>query len=336
MTSTGTAAGDEAYRTLVEPMRHELFAHCYRMLGSTHDAEDALQDALLRAWRGIARFEGRSSLRTWLYTITTNACLDSIRLRSRRALPIDLGPSAEHAIVDDQPLTDVAWLEALPDRGLGSGPVAPEARYEVRESVELAFVAALQHLPGNQRAALLLVEVLGFSAREAAETLATTTASLNSALQRARRLVDEKVPGPSQQQTLRALGDARLHEIVGRYTSALQRGDAAALIALLADDARWSMPPLPNWYQGCAAVTDFLTRMALTVGWRHRLTGVNGQPALGCYRWAEETGEYRGFAIDVLTFRGDRIAEVTAFLDTDLFAALDLPSALPRTEPSWS
>lgn len=332
-TSAAGVRDEDAYQRLVEPLRGQLYAHCYRMLGSTHDAEDALQDALLRAWRGLHSFKGESSLRSWLYTIATNACLDAIGRRSRRALPIDLGPSSEHAMVDDGPETEVAWLEPLPDSALhGIGDV-PAARYETRESVELAFIAALQHLPGNQRAALLLVEVLGYSAREVAETLATTTASVNSALQRARKVVEERVPGSSQQQTLRTLGDVRLRQVVTRYASALQRGDADALVELLTHDASWSMPPLASWYQGTAAVVDFLRRMPMTVGWRHLPTSANGQPALGCYRWFPEEGHFRGFAVDVLTFREDRIAAVTAFIDHDLFARLGLPETLPADHP---
>ena len=253
---------DDAFTRLVEPLRRELHAHCYRMLGSTHDADDALQDALLRAWRGLARFEGRSSLRSWLYTVATRTCLDTVETRGRRALPVDLGPSSDRAVVGDSPLTDVAWLGPYPDAGLGDGPAGPDARYEQREAVELAFVAALQHLPGNQRAALLLFEVLGFSAAEIAATMNTSTASVNSALQRARRIVAERVPSATQQQTLRKLGDARLREIVAGYSAALERGDADALVALLTEDVTWSMPPLPHWYHGLAGVTDFAVRGA--------------------------------------------------------------------------
>jgi RNA polymerase sigma-70 factor (ECF subfamily) len=320
---------DAAFRRLVEPLHGELRAHCYRMLGSLHDAEDALQDALLRAWRGIHRFEGRSSVRSWLYRIATNTCLDAIGNRERRALPVDLGPAAEHAVVDDKPLTDVAWLGPYPDDGVPDGPGAPHARYEQRESIELAFVAALQHLPGNQRAALLLFEVLGYSAREVADTLGTTVASVNSALQRARRVVQELRPEPSQQRALRALGDVRLREIVHRYCDAIERGDADALVALITADASWSMPPLPTWYRGRAAVTDFLVQLPLRERWRHLPARANGQQAVACYLWDTSAGHFRGAALDVLTFRGDRIAAVTAFLDGSLFARFGLPENLP-------
>jgi RNA polymerase sigma-70 factor (ECF subfamily) len=299
------------------------------MLGSLHDAEDALQDALLRAWRGIDRFEGRSSVRSWLYTIATNTCLDAIGRRGRRALPIDLGPAAERAVLDDPPLTDVAWLEPYPDSAVADGRAAPHARYEQRESVELAFVAAMQHLPPNQRAALLLFEVLGFSAKEVADTLDTTPASVNSALQRARKVVHELRPEPSQQQALRALGDARLREVVTRYATALEQGDADTLVALLTADATWSMPPHPTWYRGHAAITDFLVHLPLRERWRHLPVRANGQQAVACYMWEEQAGAYVGRVIDVLTFRGDRIASVTAFLDERLFPRFGLPAVLP-------
>jgi RNA polymerase sigma-70 factor, ECF subfamily len=186
--------GDEdAFRRLVEPHRAELHAHCYRMLGSLHDAEDALQEALLRAWRGLCRFHGRSALRRWLYRITTNACLDALGKRPKRVLPIDHGPAAEsHGGDGGEPLAEWVWMEPYPDEALGlvDGYAAPEARYEQREAVELAFVAALQHLPSRQRAVLVLRDVLGFSAQEVSESLGATVASVNSALQRARRTVD--------------------------------------------------------------------------------------------------------------------------------------------------
>src|SRR5580704_11344046 len=185
-----------AFNTLVERHRGELHAHCYRMLGSAHDAEDALQDALLRAWRALSRFEGRSSLRSWLYTIATNACLDQIARRPRRVLPIDYGPASDPHLGPGEPLVESIWMEPYPDDKLGleDGFAGPEARYEQRESIELAFIVALQHLPANQRAVLILREVLGFSAREVAQSLETTTASVNSALQRARKTVEQRLP----------------------------------------------------------------------------------------------------------------------------------------------
>ena len=320
-----------AFTRLVKPLRRELHAHCYRVLGSTHDADDALQDALLRAWRGLARFEGRSSLRSWLYTVATRTCLDIVETRGKRALPVDLGPSSDRAVVGDAPLADVAWLGPYPDVGLADGLAGPDARYEQREAVELAFVAALQHLPGNQRAALLLFEVLGFSAAEIATTMNTTTASVNSALQRARRIVAEKIPSPTQQQTLREIGDARLREIVAGFSSALERGDADALVALLTEDVTWSMPPLAHWYHGLEAVTDFAVQVPLTGcgSWRHLPTSANGQPAVGFYLWNEDAGAHLSWSINVLTLRGEQIAEITSFIGPDHFVPFGLPASLP-------
>jgi RNA polymerase sigma-70 factor (ECF subfamily) len=322
---------DAAFTRLVQPLHRELHAHCYRMLGSTHDADDALQDALLRAWRGLVRFEGRGSLRSWLYTVATRTCLDIVETRGKRALPVDLGPSSDRAVVGDAPLADVAWLGPYPDVGLTGDLTGPDARYEQREAVELAFVAALQHLPGNQRAALLLFEVLGFSAAEIATTMDTTTASVNSALQRARRIVAEKIPSPTQQQTLREIGDARLREIVAGFSAALERGDADALVALLTEDVTWSMPPLAHWYHGLDAVTDFAVQVPLTGcgSWRHLPTSANGQPAVGFYLWDENAAAHLSWSITVLTLRGGQIAEITSFIGPDHFVPFRLPASLP-------
>jgi RNA polymerase sigma-70 factor, ECF subfamily len=312
--------GDEgAYGSLVEPYRGELHAHCYRMLGSLHDAEDALQEALLRAWRGLERFEGRSSLRSWLYTIATNTCLNAIARRPKRVLPIDYGPAADpHNDGLGLPPAESVWVEPYPDEQLGveDGLAAPDASYELRESVELAFVAALQHLPANQRAALILREVLGFSAREVAESLETTVPSVNSALQRARKTVDERLPEQSQQATLRTLGDERLREVVEGYMDAMQRGDVDAVVGMLAEDAAWSMPPLAAWFRGHEALRGFLVSGPLSGDWRwrHAPARANGQPAVGSYAWYEEDGCYRPFALDVLTLDGARIKEVTSFI----------------------
>ena len=319
------AGDDAAFGRLVAPLRRELHAHCYRMLGSSHDADDALQDALLRAWRGLGGFEGRSTLRSWLYTVATRTCLDLGTARGRRALPMDLGPSSDRAVVDAAPVTEVAWL--------GPYPTEPDAALEARESVELAFVAALQHLPGNQRAALLLFEVLGFSAAEIATTMDTSTASVNSALQRARKIVAEKVPDVTQARTLRELDDARLREIVAGYSSALERGDADALVALLTEDVTWSMPPLPHWYAGLPAVTDFAVTIPLgSCGtWRHRTVTANGQPAVASYLRppdAPDGAPHDAWAINVLTLRGDRIAAITAFIGVEHFRLLGLPEAV--------
>ena len=278
----------------MEPHRCELLAHCYRMLGSVHDAEDALQEALLRAWRGLPRFDGRGSLRSWLYRIATNTCLDAIARRPKRVLPVDQGPATDPRLGPGEPLVESVWLEPYPDEmlGLEDGSVGPEARYERRESVELAFVAAMQYLPPNQRATLILREVLGFSAREVAESLDTTTASVNSALQRARRSVEERMPEQSQQATLRELGDDGLREIVDAYVDAWERGDVDEVVAMLTEDVAFAMPPLRSWFRGRDAVAVFLAGWPLSGAWRwrHVPTRANGQPALGLLQLGRRGG----------------------------------------------
>jgi RNA polymerase sigma-70 factor, ECF subfamily len=311
--------GDErAYTRLVEPHRRELHAHCYRMLGSVHDAEDALQDAMLRAWRGLARFEGRSTVRSWLYTIATNACLNAIQRRPKRVLPVDYGPATDPHVAPGEPVAESVWLEPYPDEILGveDGFAAPEARYERREGVELAFVAALQHLPATQRAVLILREVLGFSAKEVAESLETTVASVNSAMQRARATIEARVPEKSQQATLRALGDEAVRELVDRYVDAWERNDVEAFAAMLAEDATFAMPPLASWYRGREGIAIWAASSPMSGDWRWRtiFTRANGQLALGFYAWNEEEQAYRAFALNVLTLRGDRISDVTAFI----------------------
>ncbi len=305
------AGGDEAaFRRLFEPYRAELHAHCYRMLGSVHDAEDALQEASLRAWRGLAGFERRSSLRSWLYTIATNACLTFIERRPKRVLPVDYGPASDPRDGPGEPLAETVWIEPYPD--------VPDASYEQREGVELAFIAALQHLPATQRAVLILREVLGFSAREAAEALDTTVAGVNSALQRARRAIDERLPERTQQATLRTLGDSRLRAIVETYMDAMQRGDVDTVVGMLAEDAAWAMPPLASWFRG-DDLPEFLRRGPLSGAWRwnHRATSANAQPAIGAYTWDEGERAFLPFALDVITLDGDRIATVTAFIVRD-------------------
>jgi len=322
--------GDEgAYQRIVEPHRAELHAHCYRMLGSVHDAEDALQDAMLRAWRGLPRFEGRSSVRSWLYRIATNACLDAIARRPKRVLPIHYGPAADPHDGLSEALVESTWVEPYPDEraGLAAGYAAPEARYAQRESVELAFVAAVQHLPARQRAVLILREVLGFSAQEVAETLETTAASVNSALQRARRAVEERMPEESQQAALRTLGDERLREVTGRFVDAWERGDVNAIVALVTEDARFAMPPFPTWYRGPRDIAAFVAAHALGERWRLVPTRANGQVAFGKYQRDPAGDGYRAIALDVLTLRGGRIADITAFVT---------PEVSPRyTVPAW-
>jgi RNA polymerase sigma-70 factor, ECF subfamily len=331
--------GDEgAFERLIEPYRGELQAHCYRMLGSLHDAEDAMQETLLRAWRGIGRFEGRSSLRSWLYTIATNSSLRLIERRPKRVLPIEYGPPADPHGETGPPLVESTWVEPYPDERLPAeeGAASPEARYEQRESVELAFTAALQHLPPLQRSALILTDVLGFSPAEVAEALEATPASIYSALQRARKATEERIPSQSQQETVGSLGDDRLRELVGRFVEAWEATDVEGITSMLTDDGILAMPPYAEWFSGREAVAEFLPRGPLQPGRRWKLvpTKANGQPAFGCY-WRDGEGPLQGEAILILTFTpGGEISEITSFRDPGLLPKFGLPRAMdPEGSP---
>ena len=336
--------GDQqAFGALVEAHRAELIAHCYRMLGSYHDAEDAVQDALLRAWRALPGFEGRSSVRSWLYAIVTNTAIDIARQRARRDLVHTqaVKPGGPPGALLDDPI----WLEPFPGQTLDGVEPTPEARYEQRESVELAFVVALQHLPPMQRAVLILREVAGFSASELADQLSTSVPAVNSALQRARAAVQDRLPARSQQATLRSLGDQRVKLLAERYADAIENGDTAGLVSMLTNDATWSMPPDSTWYAGLPAVADFLRNSVFPEDWRHLTTRANGQLAVGCYIFDQERGSYAASVLDVLTLDGGQISAVVGFQTADLlrrsghdvkfgssdfFARFGLPEELPR------
>ena len=290
---------------------------------------------MLRAWRGLPRFAGRSSVRSWLYTIATNSSLDLINRRPKRTTPVDFGPAADPVDGPGEPLVESVWIEPY--------PTAPDASYEEREGVELAFVAALQHLPAKQRASLILSEVLGFSAREVADSLDTTVASVNSAIQRARKAVDERMPEQSQQENLQSLGDEGMREIVEGYMEAWERGDVDEVAAMLAEDAVLTMPPMATWYDGRNAIRVFLSDFAFAGEWQGdrfaqggrnvRLlpTLANGQLAFGAYRWIPEKNAYLPYTLQLLTIAGDRIVELTGFVTPDAFRHFDLPE---RIDPS--
>ncbi|TMF55084.1 MAG: sigma-70 family RNA polymerase sigma factor [Chloroflexi bacterium] len=325
-----TAAAPDSFESLAERHRRELQVHCYRMLGSIHDAEDVVQEALLRAWRGLDGFEGRTSFRGWLYRIATNACLTALSRRAHgRVLPEDEGPPVAFAPLGS-PSSDVAWLEPYPDSALEGIPddaPGPDARYEMREAVQLAFVAALQELPPRQRAALLLRDVLGLSAAEASATLDASVASTNSALQRARATLKQR---SSDRRDTLPVSDERQRSLLVRYVKTWEERDIDGFVALLKEDAAWSMPPWRQWYVGRPNIRAFMGW-----AWRSRRRqlllpiATNGQHGFAYYRAEAEGSEWQAFAIQVVTLRGDAIAAITNFVDADLFRPFGLPRALP-------
>jgi RNA polymerase sigma-70 factor (ECF subfamily) len=323
-------AGDgEAFRELTEPYRPELQAYCYRMLGSLQDAEDALQDTLLGAWQGLEGFEGRASIRTWLYRIATNRCLNARRSASRR-------PAKEWNIAEYEPpeptrLGEVVWLEPFPDallEGVMDVPLGPEARYEQAESISLAFVTALQVLPPRQLAVLVLRDVLGFHADEVADMLDSTIDSVNSLLKRARAGLQRRLPTSADREPAPAPDSPSEQATVAEFVRAYESGDLDALVALLTDDVFLSMPPFPLEYEGLDVVTRFYASM-IGSGRRFDLvpTRANGQPAFGAYLRAS-TGIRHGTGLLVLTLAGDRICSVTRF-DNSVFPWFGLPRSLP-------
>lgn len=327
---TRARAGDEtAFAAVVEPYRRELRLHCYRILGSLQDAEDQLQETLLAAWRGLDGFEERASLRAWLYRIATNRCLNTLRDRGRR--PQEVPSMAEPP--EPTRMAEPIWLEPYPDvllEGLADTLPGPEARYDTRESVGLAFIAALQHLPPRQRAALVLHDALAFRTAEVAEMLDTSEASVKGALQRARTTVDERLPHHGRERA-RLPSAARERDLAGRFAAALERGDTDSIVSLLTDDAWIRMPPQPYEYQGAQTVADFLHQRTTLHG-KLRLvpTRANGQPAFGCYLPDPHAPIARAYGIFALTLNDDRISALTWFGERGLFAHFGLPRTLPE------
>jgi RNA polymerase sigma-70 factor (TIGR02960 family) len=328
------SAGDEAaFAHLVDRYRRELQFHCYRMVGSIQDAEDLVQDTLLAAWRGLDRFEGRASLRSWLYRIATNRCLNALRDRGRR--PPDLPAPPPDAPEPPEPsrLLEPLWLEPYPDallEGVVDRTHDPGARYETRETIGLAFVACLQRLPPRQRAVLVLRDALGFRAREAAEMLGTSEASVMSALHRARTELEAELPAPREQAPLPSSPTER--DLVARFTDAFEGGDIDGIVSVLTDDARLTMPPEPLEYQGPAAIARFLSTVPAG-GQLERFklvpTRANGQPAFGCYLRDPQAPIAHAYGLMVLTLSCNRVAAITGFPDTRLFPSFGLPRRLP-------
>ena len=324
-TLAAARAGDQsAFAGLVEPFRGELQAHCYRMLGSYEDSEDLVQETFLRAWRRRKSFQGRSSFRAWLYRIATNACLDFLDRRPRTARP---GEGAK-------PLAEVPWLQPYPDQALEAVPSAdaePEAEVVARETMELAFIAAIQLLPPKQRAALILRDVLGWSAAETAALLETSVPAANSALQRARATMKRRLPLRRIEWT--AGGDPTDEEraLLDRYMDATNRNDPAAMVRLLREDAVCSMPPLDAWYVGNEAIVAAWVEGGFGTERLGRLQSVrvaaNRQPAVAVYRRRPGETDYRPLALDVLRFQDGRVAEIVVF-GPDVFAAFGLPASM--------
>lgn len=315
----------DAFERLAAAYRRPLHAHCYRMLGSLQDAEDALQETLLAAWRGIGGFEGRSSLRSWLYRIATNACLRLAEYRPHRLLSSDRGPAwSDVHNLGDYVENDPVWLEPYP----GPAHDDPADSYQRRENVELAFVAALQKLPANQRAVLILREVLQFSAVEVAEALNTTVASVNSALQRARKTVDDRIVVGTQGEELQRLGVEGQRDLVAAFVAAWERADVDALLDMLAEDSRFTMPPFPAWFCGRADIGRFLSERTFNFEWRVRPITTNGQLAAAFYRRDSDTGRFLLAVISVLSLRDGHIAEMNAFLDPATHRWFGLPEEL--------
>jgi RNA polymerase sigma-70 factor (ECF subfamily) len=333
--------GDESpFEALVERHRRELRVHCYRMLGSSEEAEDLVQETFLRAWKGLSGFEGRSTLRAWLYRIATNACLDALDGRARRVLPQQLAEPA-HPSAGLPPRTDIPWLQPFPDRlwePTAPRDDEPDAVVVTRETIELAFLAALQYLPPRQRAVLILLDVLGWPARQTAAQLEVSVASANSALHRARTTLREHLPERRLEWTSPPGPTDQERAVLRQYMDAMVRADLAAVAELLADDVRTAMPPWPMWFQGRDAVTAALraswdTSSTDYVGRFQMLpTRANGQPAVAAYVRGLDDAEYKAFAISVLWIEDDRILEVIAFHDLALFPLFDLPAALPPTQ----
>ncbi|MDN3351548.1 sigma-70 family RNA polymerase sigma factor [Actinomadura sp. DC4] len=310
----------------LEHYRVELTGYCYRMLGSVFEAEDAVQDTFVRAWRGLDRFEGRSSLRSWLYHIATNVCFDLLNSRKRRARPVDLGPATTADAPIDPPLAETAWIEPAPDAGVlpSGGDPAEQAVY--RDTIRLAFVAALQHLPPKQRAVLILREVLRWRAGEVADLLDTSAASVNSALQRARTTLDER--GVTDSDPVEPLDSAQ-RSLVARYVDAFERFDIDGLVSLLHEDATQTMPPYAMWLRG---------REELRTWWHGQGSGCRGSrlvpveanaaPAFGQYRPSGPGGRHEPWALQILRLSGDRVVGIDCFLDTRLFALFGLPPHL--------
>jgi len=324
---------DREFMALVEPMRGELMAHCYRMLGSVHDAEDLVQETYIRAWRAFHGFEGRSSLRTWMYQIATNTCLTALQSRSRRPLPTGLGAPASDPTGSLESRPEITWLEPMPDTLVaGTAPQDPEATAVTHDSIRIAFIAALQHLTPTQRAVLILRDVLNWRAAEVAKALDTTVAAVNSALQRARAHVEKLAPADEASSQLDA-DDPEVKAKLERYVAAFEAYDIETIVEMLTTDAIWDMPPFTGWYQGNEEIGKLIaTQCPATKAGDMRMvpTVANGQPAFGLYMRSAD-GRMLPFQLQQLTIGPNGVERVTAYFDLRLFETFGLP---PEVSPA--
>lgn len=323
---------------LTEPYRRELQIHCYRILGSLHEAEDLVQETFLRAWRWLDTYQGRASFRAWLYKIATNACLDALdRARSRRLLPAHTYPASDPRAPILPPTPEISWLEPVPDEWLVETAANPEARYAAYESISLAFLTALQALPPRQRATLILSDVLDWPSREVADLLGLTVSAANSALHRARVTLAKHYHGRELETLPASMADERTRRLLERYVQAWETADVAGLVALLKEDATFAMPPSPSWYQGRAAIGVFAAATVFgekgmfpgqAAGrWRLQPTRANAGPAFAIYQ-RMEGNEYQAFGIHVLACQAGRLAQITSFIDPSLPPRFGLPPTL--------
>lgn len=338
-TKAAIPSGDPAeFSARVEPYRRELLLHCYRLLGSLHDAEDLVQETLLRAWQHIDTFKGQASLRTWLYRIATNACLDALKHRGPRTLPTSVAPAADPHLPLAPAWGESTWLDPFPESWLAEATEDPAARYTRRESVSLAFLTVLQLLPARQRAILLLSDVLDWRASEIADLLSLSVSAVKSALHRARGTLAKQYHVDEDERAEYLRADAATQALLKRYLEAWEKQDVAGLVALMKEDATFTMPPSPSWYQGREAIRTVLTRQAFAPQaqsrWAFFPTRANGCPAFAVYRATGSGGIPQAFGIQVVTLKasasGVLIADVTTFLDPSLLSVFGFPYELPR------
>jgi RNA polymerase sigma-70 factor (ECF subfamily) len=333
------ASNPQSFGELTEPYRRELQIHCYRILGSLHEAEDMVQETFIKAWNHIAAYEGRASFRSWLYKIATNTCLDFLDTkRSRRLLPFQVSPASDPHVTIVPPTPELTWLEPFPDEWLAdTAAINPEARYSQSESISISFLTALQVLPARQRAVLILRDVLDFSASETAEVLELTVSSVNSALNRARKTLSERYHGQMPETARISLADEKSKQLLDHYIQAWQSADVNGLVSLLKQDAILAMPPSPSWYQGNRAIGEFLAATVLGENgmfpgkakerWRFIPTRANATLALAMYQ-RDEKHRYQAFGLQVLAWEGSKIAQIMNFIDPLLPTSFGLPTML--------